>query len=366
MTYVRGVFYCPWRHEDFDETARMLHEHRVNVVSLQRVGNGWFGYAYYPSAIKPHALAAGEDLLADALRAFHGLGIAVRAHLAVGNDPAIAEAHPDWLAVRRDGVAARPPQAWESTSYYHLCPARPEYQEYLLGVVAEIARGYPIDGIDLDYIRYPWTPAGPYCYCDHCRSTYRDSAGTDPVVLEPGQAGWEEWLDWRAARVTDLVRRIGETLRRERPRATLMAYIAAWYAETGERSEVAKIRERFGQDVAALAPHVDAYAPMLYHNYPHEPFTTVHGVGWVGAMTRWIREAGGRPVWSATQVAPRDVDPITARLAAEASMTAGAQGVVLFPLGSIASSPGPEIWPEMDKVFGRLARLELADRREEA
>ncbi len=363
MSIVRGVFYCPWRYTDYHELADYLSDKYVNTVSLQRVGNGWNGHFYYPSDIAPRAFNDGYDAVDDALHAFDRHAIDLRAHLVVGNDAYVASQHPDWLAVRRDAVVARPAGAFQEPGYHHLCCAQPAYQDRLVDVAREIVGRYPLAGIDLDYVRFPWTPAGDFCYCDHCRSAFQREHALDPLTVERDTPEWEAWLGWRADQVTTLVRRIRQAMdeaRPQGPRASLMLYIAPWWSETSERQEVAKIRERFGQDLVALAPYSDAFAPMLYHHYTQDPsFVTAQSVNWVGALTRWIAEAGKIPVWSTTQVF--DISPLEARVAVEVAFNGGASGSLLFPYGSIGSTCGDETWLEIKKAYRRLAEVEARD-----
>ena len=37
---------------------------------------------------------------------------------------------------------------------FYLAPTHPDVEKYLLNLITELARQYPIDGIHLDYIRY--------------------------------------------------------------------------------------------------------------------------------------------------------------------------------------------------------------------
>ncbi|MCK7484412.1 MAG: family 10 glycosylhydrolase [Bacillus subtilis] len=46
------------------------------------------------------------------------------------------------------------PSASEHNGYF-LDPANPQVQQYLLNILAEIANNYEVDGINIDYIRYP-------------------------------------------------------------------------------------------------------------------------------------------------------------------------------------------------------------------
>ena len=132
----------------------------------------------------------------------------------------IQDNHPDWYSVNRLRQSALEKPAY--VDYYKfLCPAKEEVHEFIQGTVNELAQ-FDVDGIHLDYIRYPdvilarglWSkydivqdreyPQYDYCYCDTCRKKFKDQTGTDPLDLED-PAGHNEWLQFRYDQVTNLV-----------------------------------------------------------------------------------------------------------------------------------------------------------------
>lgn len=60
-------------------------------------------------------------------------------------------AHPEWITVSDNGVKMR---SNEHEGAF-LDPGIPEVQQYMINVLSDIASNYDIDGIQLDYIRYP-------------------------------------------------------------------------------------------------------------------------------------------------------------------------------------------------------------------
>jgi uncharacterized lipoprotein YddW (UPF0748 family) len=116
-------------------------------------------------------------MLGELTREAHRRGIKVHAWLCdfvEGANGAAIRAHPDLAAVSPAGGATttetlgprrRPyPYVW-------MCPARrPGYtDQWLLPMIEEIVRSYPIDGIHHDYVRYPGDVApDSYCFCDYC------------------------------------------------------------------------------------------------------------------------------------------------------------------------------------------------------
>ncbi|MEJ2721163.1 MAG: family 10 glycosylhydrolase [bacterium] len=67
--------------------------------------------------------------------------------------------HPEWLATNRDGVRMDqlPVSVWTKRGLEgsFVSPGNPEARRHIVDVIADIAARYPIDGVHLDYVRYP-------------------------------------------------------------------------------------------------------------------------------------------------------------------------------------------------------------------
>ncbi|MCF7919036.1 MAG: family 10 glycosylhydrolase [Candidatus Cloacimonetes bacterium] len=96
-----------------------------------------------------------------------------------------------------------------------LDPGIPAVQNYLYNVVLDIATNYRIDGIQLDYIRYPGTGWG---YHPLAVELYQQD------VHNPSR---ERWHKWRCDQVTELVKRIRKGLRNHAPDVELTAAVIA-------------------------------------------------------------------------------------------------------------------------------------------
>jgi len=61
----------------------------------------------------------------------------------------------------------------------YVCPANPVVQRYELALIEEIVRKYPVKGIHLDFVRYPFP--GDYCHCTFCTDKFKQdlSPSTD-------------------------------------------------------------------------------------------------------------------------------------------------------------------------------------------
>jgi uncharacterized lipoprotein YddW (UPF0748 family) len=169
---------------------------RFHLLFVQVRGRG---ETYYRSSIEPPARDLElplddfdplEYLLIRARRA----GISVHAWVNVfyvwsdpNADPPeghVVSRHPDWLLSSPDGVRqdARGVRWWQQDGIegYYLSPARPEVRAYTASVVRELVSRYAVDGVHLDYVRYPGLG---YTYGADARTEFALRWGIDPLEL---------------------------------------------------------------------------------------------------------------------------------------------------------------------------------------
>ena len=92
---------------------------------------------------------------------------------------------------------------------------RPEYRDFMVGLMIGVARDYPVDGIHLDYIR-----TMGHCYCEQCRSEFARKFNK-PLA----DATDEEWIAWQRGAIGEIVQRTAEGVRRARPQAIMSAAV---------------------------------------------------------------------------------------------------------------------------------------------
>ncbi|GAA1735300.1 hypothetical protein GCM10009809_33070 [Isoptericola hypogeus] len=213
-----------------------------NVVFLETF---FQGTTIYPSQVAEEAgIAAqrpemvGFDPLAVWLDEAHVRGIEVHPWIhtffvgsegATGGPGPILDVHPEWAAVEREDVGAEGPMpSSQEVGYYFVDPAIPEARAYVAAVLEELVTGYGVDGLHLDYIRYPvsqpWETAG-YSYSDFSREAFEAEAGLDPYTLTPSDPQWETWTAWRERNVTSFVAEIRAMQREVAPDVPLSAAV---------------------------------------------------------------------------------------------------------------------------------------------
>jgi uncharacterized lipoprotein YddW (UPF0748 family) len=175
--------------------------------------------------------------------------------------------HPDWLMVPRAAAAgslAAPPSALPrivaqaargdgDVEGYYLSPSAPGVGEHLEAVVRELLRGYPVQGLHLDFIRYP----GPdYDYSRPALEGFRRTHGGSGLVGGPAQdpAAWDAY---RRDTLTALLVRIGKAAREEQPGIVVSAAVVP--------DEAQAVSHRYQHWPSWMARGLlDALCPMTY------------------------------------------------------------------------------------------------------
>ena len=242
----RGVWVRPTETTSakIEATLDKIDAAGFNIVFLETI---FQGYTIYPSAV-----AAAEGIPAqrpnmagfDPLKAWvdgaHKRGIElhpwvesffVGSQSENGGPGPVLTAHPEWAAVEREDVGKTGPQpSSQEVGYYFLDPAIPEARAYVEALYQEILTKYEVDGLHLDYIRYPvsqpWETAG-FSHSDFARAAFKAENGVDPYSLTPDDALWATWNSWREKQVTSFVAEVREMQQQVAPRAQVSAAVFA-------------------------------------------------------------------------------------------------------------------------------------------
>ena len=119
----------------------------------------------------------------------------------------------DYVLVSKAG---RTTDASTTTS---LDPSWPEARAFQCAVVKELAETYDIDGIQIDYIRYPLPIYyQPYNYEDFgyqspASEAFKAEYGVDPASLSINDVRWADWCAYRRQVITDYARQLSETVK---------------------------------------------------------------------------------------------------------------------------------------------------------
>jgi uncharacterized lipoprotein YddW (UPF0748 family) len=248
----RGYGISGWT---WDQSVRQLRDCGFNALFPNMT---WAGLAFYPSRIIPSAPIVAEQgdqfrQCADACRRY---GVQLHAWIVcfnLGDDvPA------SWLDTLQKAGRLQVNSRGKVNPRW-ICPANPANSRQLQAEVSEILRNYSVQGIHLDFIRYP---DQDHCFCAECRRLFASSA---TVHLEADWAGqvrknpalMAKWREFRRQIITRNVREIREVIRAEKKNVELSAAVY---------DNPHSARDVLGQDWLAwcTSGYLDFATPMNY------------------------------------------------------------------------------------------------------
>ena len=192
----------------------------------------------------------GWDLLGVLVREAHARGLQVHPVMSPGYPVALegeVKQHPEWLITGPKGEFLR-----------QLNLAHPGARQYFLTRVASVL-AYDVDGIHLDYARFPLGQA--FSYDAPTIEAFTKEFGESPLEVsrDAGNMIWCEWVGWNARQVTTLVRQVRDMVRKKSASLVLSAAVFP---------NPALAAFEIGQDWEAWAREglVDVLCPMLYTN----------------------------------------------------------------------------------------------------
>ena len=354
--------------------VRTAREHGFNTLLVQVRGRG---DAYYNGGLEPRAAElqrqpASFDPLATTLTAAHAAGLRVHAWVNVNFVSSAVEMpiasthlvhrHPEWLMVPRDlarelskvpeaspsyaGRIARWTRAQTSVEGLYVSPVIPASADYIDAVIRDLTTRYDLDGIHLDYIRYPsdrfdYSRAAIREFRDTIRPTLPAAARRDLDEREPidplayPDSFQDEWRAFRTGRLTALVARLRTTIKTVRPSALVTVAAAP---------DIDEAREHRLQDWGAWlrAGLIDAICPMAY---------TAEAAQFAEQIAAVRAAAGTAAVWAG--IGAYRMPPAQTIAHIEAARRLGAAGVVLFSYDSLVDPQ--QSAPDYIAVVGRSA-----------
>jgi len=237
--------------EHIDRMLRQAERAGFNVLFVQVRGRG---DAFYLSSIEPRAEALTDStfdplsyLIGEAHKYRFGVHVWLNTFLVWSapwqprNGSHVMMAHPDWVAVLADGrsLADLSRDEIEATGIegVFLAPGNPDVREHIRGVVRELVTSYKVDGVHLDYIRYPDMNVS---YDVGTRTDFMRRYGIDPLQIANGSrsvtgllgaSGLEDlrvlWNKWRVSSVDALVDSLSSDLKAIDPDVKLSAAVIA-------------------------------------------------------------------------------------------------------------------------------------------
>ena len=330
-----------------------------NTLLVQVRGRG---DAYYQSKLEPRPATLSKqpltfDPLETALAEAHSAGLRVHAwvnaNLVADAEPSplpdhLVYTHPEWLMVPRDlavdlwEVNPRSDEYLAALSRYarahadrieglYASPLQPAAAQHTLKVIADIAERYAIDGLHLDYIRFPnvdfdYSPRAIAQFRQYVqprlsgaeRRQYDARAKNEPLFYT--QMLPQRWQEFRQEQLTDLVTRVRSAVKARRPAAVVSAAVFPDANEAATR----RLQDWEGWVRDGL---LDVVCPMAYTTDP---------ALFRSQISKVRRLAGEKPVWAG--IGAFQLSSLETVLNIRAARELGVQGVILFSYDNLVGS----------------------------
>lgn len=343
--------------------VRAAREHGFNTLLVQVRGRA---DAYFTSDLEPRLAdltrqPASFDPLATVLAGARANGIRVHAWVVLNlvssavDLPAAPDhlvyRHPEWLMVPRriaQDVARLDPgnpayvgkiARWtraesETVEGLYVTPLQRDAAAHTERVVADLARRYDLDGVHLDYARYP---NQQFDYSRFSIAEFRadmrprlsvearravDAEEATDLFAYPDRFP-TEWKAFRRARLTALVARLRTAVRTSRPGALFTAAVVPDQTDAFDE----RMQDWRGWLNARL---VDAVAPMAY---------TQESARFAEQIAAARDIAGGRAIWAG--IGSYRLTPAQTIENIQAARKLGAAGFVLFSYDSLTGPKPP-------------------------
>jgi len=284
--------------------------------------------SYDSLGISEILVQAGPEFLKQLLPLATEKNIKVHAWMITLNRPndTIANKHPDWYAVNRNGQNSLDYRAY--VDYYQwLSPFSPGAREYVKNNVRKLAKVKGLVSIHLDYIRYVDVilgadlqpkyglvqdhemPEYDYGYHPIAREGFKKIFGKDPMDMEHPELS-PEWRQYRLNAVTSLVNELVDIAHENHQKMTAAVFP---FPEMSRQM----VRQAWNDW------NLDAAYPMIYNNFYRE------NVNWIGFVTEQDVKDVDFPIYSGLY-APALRDPADLEKAIGLCKEKGAKGISIF------------------------------------
>lgn len=217
--------------EEIKKTLDNIKNTGINNVFLETY---FHGRTIYPSKVmEKYGFEVQNpdfkdvDVLAIWIKEAHKRGIKVHTWFEsfyIGNKPpqnnpkSILAVKPNWMNRTKqkadfDGYVSHP----QEHNGYFLDPANPEVVEFLLDLITEISTRYNIDGINIDYVRYPNISKenlnNQWGYTKYAREEFFLIYAIDPIEITPRSQFWDDWCEYRRNKITNYISKVSNLLK---------------------------------------------------------------------------------------------------------------------------------------------------------
>ena len=284
---------------------------------------------FHNAGITDFFMLADPAELSRMVRLTKGKGIRIHGWIITFRRPddTVAEKHPDWYSVNREGKNSLEYNPYIK-EYQWLSPFSNGAREYIKKNIEAVAEVKGLASVHLDYVRYcdVFLPVGlqprynlvqdhqmpqfDFGYHPEARKEFKRIFGVDPMKMKHPELSIE-WLQFRLNAVTSLVNELADIAHEHHTKISAAVF---------PFPELSRVYVR--QDWSSW--NLDIALPMLYNNYYNED------INWIGFCTaQGVREVHGRfPIYSGLFVPA--LSPEKLKEAILISRENGASGVSFF------------------------------------
>ena len=187
---------------NWSKTARILADAGMHAVFVNVL---WAGLAHYDSQVVPQSKTVSRygDQLKQCVAAAHANRLEVHVWKICWN---LSNAPKSFVAAMRKAGRLQVSDTGKELAW--LCPSHPDNVALELKAINEVLKRYPVDGIHLDYVRYPDNNA---CFCNGCRRRFGQRLGEKitgwPKSAQSGKLSGK-YNAWRSEQITAFVRAV--------------------------------------------------------------------------------------------------------------------------------------------------------------
>ncbi len=238
--------------EKVDDIVNLVRGTNIKNLFIQVRGRG---NAYYNSEYEPLATSIpdGFDPLKYLIEKTRKMDFKIHAWVNISyvldadkyplDEKHILYKHPEWISYDYSG---RPMTEYSKKELednllegFFLDPAIPEVKDYIASIVKDILSKYPVDGIHLDFIRYPYSGYSSYSkkylsdfgYNPIAREIFKTKFGLDPISIDRDKDSPEKELfdQFRRDQITEIVKRIRGIVKSKNENLILSAAVMPRY-----------------------------------------------------------------------------------------------------------------------------------------
>jgi len=222
---VRGVWYVPLERsaEDIDKTVAEMKRLGINQLNLGIIDSGKsIVRVSKEHPFKCDARVNRLDIVGEYVEACKANGIEIVLSVPIFH----GQGHnKDWLTLTNKG---------EYGEELFCSPSNDEYCGYMMEFLEHLVRHYDIDGLQYDYIRYPYSDGVTldYGYDEKSIELFLEQTGYDSSVMDGIKAqlskhpNWNEWVAFKTSLIDQRVAEFSAMIRKYRPDLYISAAIA--------------------------------------------------------------------------------------------------------------------------------------------